>query len=48
MSELAARDGQPRHRGGGAGFFRRRFGTVRSQENGLQEPYDGRLSRTVL
>jgi len=33
---------------GGAGFFLRRLETVRTQEEGWQERYDGRLSRTDL
>ena len=48
MSQFAASDGQPRKSGGGAGFFLCRLETVRTQEEGWQERYDGRLSRTVL
>ena len=48
MSQPAASQGQSRESGGGAGFFLRRLETVRFQENGRQERYDGRLSLTVL
>jgi hypothetical protein len=48
MSQLAASNGQPRQSGGGAGFFLRRHETVRFQEDGGQEPYESRGSRTVL
>ena len=48
MSQLAASEGQPRRSGGGAGFFLRRLEAARTQEEGWQERYDGRLSRTDL
>ena len=48
MSQLAASEGQHRRSGGGAGFFLRRLGTVRSQEECWQERHDGRLSRVDL
>jgi hypothetical protein len=48
MGQLAVSDGQPRCSGGGAWFLLRRLETVRFQEDGWQERYDGRLSRTVL
>jgi hypothetical protein len=48
MSQLAASNGQPRKGGGGAGFFMRRLEIVRFQENGWQEPYESRGSRTDL
>ena len=48
MSQLARSDGQPRCGGGAAGLYLRRLETVRFQENGWQERYDGRLSRAVL
>ena len=48
MSQFAASEGQPRRSGGGAGFFLRRLETARTQEEGWQERYDGRLSRTDL
>jgi hypothetical protein len=47
MSQLAASDGQPGN-WEEPGFFLRRLETVRFQEEGWQERYDGRLSRTVL
>ena len=47
MSQLAASDGQPGN-WEEPGFFLRRHETVRFQENGWQERYDGRLSRTVV
>ncbi len=47
MSQLAASDGQPGN-WEEPGFFLRRFETVRFQENGWQEPYESRDSRTVL
>ena len=48
MSQLAASDGQRRESGGGAGFFLRRLETVRSKEEGWQEPCESRGSRTDL
>jgi hypothetical protein len=45
MSQLAASDGQPGN-WEEPGFFLRRLETVRFQEEGWQERYDGRLSRT--
>jgi len=48
MSQLAASDGQPRLSGGGTGFFLRKLETVRSQEEGWQEPNESRGSRSVL
>ena len=47
MSQLAASDGQPGN-WEDPGFFLRRLETVRFQENGWQEPYESRDSRTVL
>jgi len=47
MSQLAASDGQPGN-WEEPGFFLRRLETVRFQENGWQEPYESRDSRTVL
>jgi hypothetical protein len=47
MSQLAASDGQPGN-WEEPGFFLRRLVTVRFQENGWQEPYESRGSRTVL
>ncbi len=47
MSQLAASDGQPGD-WEEPGFFLRRLETVRFQEEGWQERYDGRLSRTDL
>ncbi len=47
MSQLAASDGQPGN-WEEPGFFLRRLETVRFQEEGWQERYDGRLSRAVL
>ncbi len=47
MSQLAASDGQPGN-WEEPGFFLRRLETVRFQEEGWQERYDGRLSRTDL
>ena len=47
MSQLAASDGQPGN-WEEPGFFLRRLETVRFQENGWQEPYESRGSRTVL
>ncbi len=48
MSQLTASDGQPRCSGGGTESLLRRLETVRFQENGWQEPYESRGSRTVL
>ncbi len=48
MSQLATSDGQPRLSGGGAGFFLRRLETVRTQEEGWQEPCESGGSRTDL
>jgi hypothetical protein len=48
MSQLAVSNGQPRLSGGGTGFFLRRLETVRSQEEGWQEPCESKGSRTVL
>jgi hypothetical protein len=48
MSQPARGDGQPRCGGGGAGLYLRRLETVRFQENGWQEPYESRGSRTDL
>jgi hypothetical protein len=45
MSQLAASDGQPGN-WEEPGFFLRRLETVRFQENGWQEPYESRGSRT--
>ena len=47
MSQLAVSDGQPGN-WEEPGFFLRRLETVRFQEKGWQERYDGRLSRAVL
>ena len=47
MSQLAASDGQPGN-WEEPGFFLRRPETVRFRENGWQEPYESRGSRTVL
>ena len=47
MSQLAASDGQPGN-WEEPGFFMRRLETVRFQENGWQEPYESRGSRTDL
>ena len=47
MSQLAASEGQPGN-WEEPDLFLRRLETVRFQENGRQERYDGRLSRTVL
>ncbi len=47
MSQLVASEGQPGN-WEEPGFFLRRLEAVRSQEEGWQERYDGRLSRTVL
>jgi hypothetical protein len=47
MSQLAASEGQPGN-WEELDFFLRLLETVRFQENGWQEPYDGRPSRTVL
>ena len=47
MSQLAASEGQPGN-WEEPGFFLRRLETVRFQENGWQEPYESRDSRTVL
>ena len=47
MGQLAER-GLPTMRMGGASFFLCRLGAERPQENGWQEPDDGRLSRPVL
>ena len=47
MSQLAASDGQPGN-WEEPGFFLRRHETVRFQENGWQEPYESRGSRTVV
>jgi len=47
MSQLAASEGQPGN-WEEPGFFLHRLETVRFQENGWQERYDGRLSRTDL
>ena len=46
MSQLAASEGQPGN-WEEPGFFLRRLETVRFQENGWQEPYESRGSRTV-
>ena len=48
MSQLADSDGQPRESGEGAGHILRRLGIERFQEDGWQEPYESRGSRTVL
>jgi hypothetical protein len=47
MSQLAVGEGQPGNREE-PDFFRWRLEIVRFHENGWQERYDGRLSRTVL
>ena len=47
MSQLAVNDGQPGN-WEELDFFLRRLETVRFQENGWQEPYESRGSRTVL
>ena len=47
MSQLAASDGQPGN-WEEPGFFLRRLETVRFQEEGWQEPYESRGSRTDL
>ena len=47
MSQLAASDGQPGN-WEELGFFLRRLEAVRLQENGWQEPYESRGSRTDL
>jgi hypothetical protein len=47
MSQLAASEGQPGN-WEEPGFFLHRLETVKLQENGWQERYDGRLSRTDL
>ena len=47
MRQLVASDGQPGN-WEEPGFFLRRLETVRFQENGCQEPYESRGSRTVL
>ncbi len=47
MSQLAASDGQPGN-WEEPGFLMRRLETVRDQENGWQEPYESRDSRTDL
>ena len=47
MSQLAASDGQPGN-WEEPGFFLRMLETVRFQENGWQEPYESRGSRTEL
>ena len=47
MSQLAASEGQPGN-WEEPDFFLRRLETVRFQEKGWQERYDGRLSRTDL
>jgi hypothetical protein len=47
MSQLAVVDGQPGN-WKEPGFFLRRLETVRFQEDGWQEPYESRDSRTVL
>ncbi len=47
MSQLAASEGQPGN-WEEPGFFLRRLATERSHEDGWQERYDGRLSRTDL
>ena len=48
MSQLAASAGQPRYAGEEPNFFLCRLETVRSQEEGWQEPYESRGSRTDL
>jgi hypothetical protein len=47
MSQLVASDGQPGN-WEEPDFFLRRLETVRFQENGWQEPYESRGSRTDL
>jgi hypothetical protein len=47
IGQLAKR-GLPTMKMGGASFSSRRLGAVRRQENGWQEPYELRGSRTVL
>ncbi len=47
MSQFAVSDGQPGN-WEEPDFFRRRLEIVRFQENGWQEPYESRGSRTVL
>ncbi|RLC00438.1 MAG: hypothetical protein DRH90_18470 [Deltaproteobacteria bacterium] len=47
MSQLVVSEGQPGN-WEEPNFFLRRLETVRFQENGWQERYDGRSSRTVL
>jgi hypothetical protein len=47
MSQLAESDGQPGN-WKEPGFFLRLIETVRFQENGWQEPYESRGSRSVL
>ena len=47
MSQLAASEGQPGN-WEEPGFFLHRLETVRFQENGWQEPYESRGSRTVV
>jgi len=47
MSQLAASDGQPGN-WEEPGFFLRMLETVRYQEDGWQEPYESRGSRTEL
>ena len=47
MSQLAASEGQPGN-WEEPGFFLRRLETARFQENGWQEPYESRGSRTDL
>ena len=47
MSQLTLSEGQPGN-WEEPDFLRRRLEIARSQEEGWQEPYDGRLSRTVL
>ena len=47
MSQLAVSDGQPGN-WEEPDFLLRRLETARFQEQGWQERYDGRLSRTVL
>jgi len=47
MSQLAVSEGQPGN-WEEPDLFLRRLETMRFQENGWQERYDGRLSRTVL
>ncbi|UCH21738.1 MAG: hypothetical protein JSU83_00230 [Deltaproteobacteria bacterium] len=48
MSQLSASQGQPRYAGEEPGFFLSRLATEMFQEDGWQERYDGRLSRTDL